>query len=109
MKEVVISIDETTGELSFVHDTEIMDVVAELGGSSKERATRIEPVNRFWRCLFYLIRNRVDDSSFLAGLTRLMPCLWIATLVDNGYVIGTDRNRKRLIQKEIEYLNDNRI
>lgn len=107
--EVTISFDEQTGEVQFVHHDEIADVMSEVGTITKSRATHVEPVSWILRCLFYLIRNRVDDSSRLSSFTRRWPCKWRARLTDTNEIIGVGRDRAALIQNEVEYLENERI
>lgn len=106
-KQVVISIDDESGELSFVHDESIAEMINEVGSVEKTRATLIYPVNRLARWLFTFVRSRVSDDSVAAAITRIMPVMWEAKVVSSGFVIGRDRSRKRLIQTEIEYLETN--
>ena len=105
-KEVVISFDEETGGTSFVHDSEVSQAMELVGTLDKNRATHVEPVNALARSIFYLIRNRVDDSSWLANLTRLFPCKWQARLISTNEIIGVGRDRKDVIRQEVEYLNE---
>jgi hypothetical protein len=109
MDEIVISIDEKSGELSFVHDEEIADALSVVGVINKERVTSIEPCNWLLRQAFRLIRNRVDDSSRWASFTRLWRCTWQARLLENDHIICTGRDREDLIRQEVEYLNQEKI
>lgn len=104
--EVVISVDEQSGELTFVDDAIVHEALNEVGTITKNRATHVEPVNRILRLAFYFVRNRVDDNSILASMTRHLPCKWQARLLDTNEIIGTSRDRQALIHQEVDYLNE---
>ena len=107
MKQVVISISETGAR--FVSSVEAENLMGGVFEFEKERATHVEPVNRVLRALFYLIRDRVDDSHCLAWFTRQWPCSWQARLVRTDEIIATGRNRKDVIAQEVEYLEANEL
>lgn len=106
MKPITVTI-ATDGTIRFLVTPDTVCLMT--SESTVYRASHVEPVNRALRCLFYLIRSHVADTSLLATFTRLWPCLWRVNLSPvNGPILpDTYRNRKHAIASEVQWLTVN--
>lgn len=91
-------------------DSPAARVIAEsLGSSEVARASHVEPDNVWLRAIFYHIRSRVSDDSWLAAWTRRWRCWWRVTIVCTNEDItlpGLWRNREDAIAAEVAWLNE---
>ena len=71
----------------------------------RSRMSHVEPVNKALRWLFYFIRDRVSDESFLASFTRQWPCKWQAN-ISSGPKLGPFNSRSEAIRHEIDWINN---
>ena len=69
----------------------------------RRRVSHVEPVNPLLRKVYHFIRNRVDDESRMASITRRWPCVWQARIFD-GPVLGPFRSRRKAIEAEVRWI-----
>jgi len=81
-------------------------VTQALGLRDKRRVSRIEPVNKMLRWLFYFVRNRFSDDSTAAKFTRKWPCLWQARIF-NGPTMGPFASRQSALMAEVAWITTN--
>lgn len=108
-----ISFDEETGRLEYADEEGLEELLIEAGlietSATRDRVSRVEPVNGFLRWLFYIIRNRVSDSSCLAGFTRRWPCRWQYRIIvgENRPTFGPFKRRQDAIDHEVSWVKEN--
>jgi hypothetical protein len=104
MANIVISIDEASGDMQFLVSPDTLGLI---DGGMTQRASHVEPVNVALRMLFYAIRSVSGNHGKLTEMTRHIPCLWRVNLSPvNGPILPTlYRVRYDAIQAEIEWLN----
>lgn len=104
--KVVLTFNEN-GTIRFIDKPAVSGVLSHFGIKERLRASRIEPVNRLLRWLFYLIRDRSTDNSALAAFTRRWPCKWQVDLsLSGGPVLGPYRSRADALSAEVQWLEE---
>ena len=104
MKHITFSIDDSTGEMSFLVNE---DTRAFLDDTSiVRRASHVEPRNLFLRVLFYTLRGICGEYGRIEEFTRTWVCVWRVNLAPvNGPILpAVYYNRQCAIDAEIEWL-----
>jgi hypothetical protein len=102
MRVVTVTITEHGQRFVAGHGS---NVFCEVGESTVQRASHVEPDNSLLRWLFHFIRQRCTDTSGLAAFTRRWPCLWRVNIVNGPILKERWLDRESAISAEIEFLN----
>jgi hypothetical protein len=107
MEHVTISIDDNTGNVTFLV-SELSRVFLD-DTSTVRRASHVEPVNVLLRGAFYLLRFAFGEYGKVSAFTRVWCCKWRVNLSPvNGPVLPVFySNRGYAITAEIEWLENN--
>lgn len=106
MSTVTFSIDEETGEMTFLVNSITQDLAAEAG--STRRASHVEPMDWKLKVAFRALRWALGDDSRIADWTRTWKCLWQVDLSPvGGKAHGWFSSRADAIDYEIMWLNEN--
>lgn len=102
---VSIDIDGTVRQLLPIPGTSEATGVPVLVDGIVRRASHVEPANPALRALFHVLRLK-GDTSWIAGVSRRMRCMWRVNLGPiNGPVLpDTYRSRSEAINAEIAWL-----
>lgn len=71
--------------------------------TTTKRISHVEPVNRFYRVLFHLLRKASRDESLAADWTRRWKVTWQVKMFGTGDILGPFEDRKRAIEAEVKY------
>ena len=106
MSIVTFSIDEETGEMTFLVNDITKDLAAE--ARSTRRASNVEPMDLRLRLAFRVLRWALGDDGNIADWTRTWKCSWELDLspVDGPKIIGFG-SRSDAIEYEILWLEEN--
>lgn len=101
---ITLTIDEQGDMLCIVND----GTRAFIGEDAViRRASHVEPDNAALRVAFHALRHAFGDKGWMAGFTRLWPCLWRINTAPIGGGIFPQRykDRQAAIDAEIAWLN----
>jgi hypothetical protein len=77
-----------------------------LGKKTVTRASNVEPVNKWLRVLFHVLRRVFGENGRCAAWTRRWPCLWQANLyLSGGPIFGPFQYRQDAVAAEVYWLN----
>ena len=107
MNTITFSIDESTGNTTFLIDADTLAFCDET--STVARASNVEPVSLPLRLAFRLLRACFGDTGRVSEFTRRWECLWRINLSPvDGPIIPIDfASRQSAIDFEINWLEEN--